>query len=259
MSPSNTMNPSRADLLTRARRLSVAALKANLAPGLLLQSLMVMIALGYLLHPGVRGVLEHLALMKGRLGLIFSFLGTASASAILPELLSPLLPGSRSRPAKGMAGRLLFAFPFWGLIGVQVDLFYRLQYLLFGPSDSLSVIASKVAVDALLYCPLLAIPQAVSVFLWKDHGYSFGCFRRRSFGEFYALQIFPVLMANWIVWIPVVCVIYSLPPALGIPLFIIAQSFWVMVFTTLSADRKSSPGHARPGRTEDCHFPSLGD
>jgi hypothetical protein len=42
-------------------------------------------------------------------------------------------------------------------------------------------------------------------------------------------------MTNWVVWIPVVSVIYSLPSALGIPLFIIAQAFWVMVFTTLSS------------------------
>jgi hypothetical protein len=42
-------------------------------------------------------------------------------------------------------------------------------------------------------------------------------------------------MANWMVWIPLVSIIYSLPPALGIPFFIIAQAFWVMVFTTLSA------------------------
>jgi hypothetical protein len=42
------------------------------------------------------------------------------------------------------------------------------------------------------------------------------------------------------VWIPVVSVIYSLPSALGLPLFIIAQAFWVMVFTTLSSKRIQS-------------------
>jgi hypothetical protein len=121
---------------------------------------------------------------------------------------------------------------------MQVDLFYRFQYFLFGPSDRLSVIVAKVLVDAFIYCPLLAIPEAVCVFLWRDHNFTHHGFRGWTPLRFYALKIFPVLMANWMVWIPVVTVIYSLPPALGIPLFIVAQAFWVMVFGTLSSGAK---------------------
>jgi hypothetical protein len=117
---------------------------------------------------------------------------------------------------------------------MQVDLFYRLQYFLFGPSDSIPIIVKKVLVDAFLYCPLLAMPQVVCIFLWRDHGFTFEGFKGHAPLSFYALKVFPVLMANWMVWIPLICIIYSLPPALGIPFFIVAQSFWVMVLTTLS-------------------------
>ncbi|MFZ4387068.1 MAG: hypothetical protein ACOYOI_02760 [Chthoniobacterales bacterium] len=92
--------------------------------------------------------------------------------------------------------------------------------------------------DAFIYCPLLAIPQAVCVFLWRDHGFNFRGFHGHRPVHFYALRIFPVLMANWMVWIPLITIIYSLPPALGIPFFIVAQSFWVMVFTTLSMNKR---------------------
>ena len=118
---------------------------------------------------------------------------------------------------------------------MQVDLFYRFQHHVFGPSDTVFVIIAKVLVDAFVYCPLIAMPEAVCVFLWRDHNYTHRGFHGWSPSRFYALRIFPVLMANWMVWIPVVTVIYSLPPALGIPFFIIAQTFWVMVFGTLSA------------------------
>lgn len=215
---------------------ALRSLRLNLIPGLLLQGVMIALAAAYFWIDDIHQALMGLGGLKERWGLLFSFAGTSAASSFLPELLRPLLPKSaRAAQEPPLASRLLFAVPFWGLIGMQVDLFYRFQHLLFGPSERLSVIIAKVLVDAFLYCPLLAIPEAVCIFLWRDHRFT----RRGFLGwtpiRFYALKIFPVLMTNWMVWIPVVCVIYSLPPALGIPLFIIAQAFWVMVFTTLSS------------------------
>jgi len=224
--------------MAAAWRAAVAALKANLIPGLLLQALMAGMALAYLFHHPSRTAFEELAVLRSRWGLLFSFVGTSLASSILPEVLRLLLPKTDQKNAPDLVSRLLFGIPFWGLIGMQVDLFYRFQYFLFGPSDTLPVIAKKVLVDAFLYCPLLAIPQAVCVFLWRDHAFSFRGFHGHHPVHFYALKVFPVLMANWMVWIPLITIIYSLPPALGIPFFIVAQSFWVMVFTTLSMKKQ---------------------
>jgi hypothetical protein len=222
------------DLFRLAWEESLKSLRANLIPGLILQAVMAAMAAAYLWHPGARHLFTELARIRSDWGLWFSFLGTSLASALLPEILRGF---RRTSAADGppLRERLLFAIPFWGLIGVQVDLFYRLQLHLFGPSESISVIVTKVLVDAFLYCPLLAMPEAVCVFLWRDHGFTRRGFHGWTPGRFYALRIFPVLMANWMVWIPLVSIIYSLPPALGIPFFIIAQAFWVMVFTTLSA------------------------
>ena len=224
--------------MAAAWRAAVAALKANLIPGLLLQALMAVMALAYLFHHPSQTAFEELAVLRSRWGLLFSFVGTSLASSILPEVLRLLLPKTDQKNAPDLVSRLLFGIPFWGLIGMQVDLFYRFQYFLFGPSDTLPVIAKKVLVDAFLYCPLLAIPQAVCVFLWRDHAFSFRGFHGHHPVHFYALKVFPVLMANWMVWIPLITIIYSLPPALGIPFFIVAQSFWVMVFTTLSMKKQ---------------------
>jgi len=227
-----------ASIFLVARAEAFRSLRLNLIPGLLLQGVMVALAAAYFCCPWIHKALMHLGSLKEHWGLLFSFVGTSVASSFLPEALRPLLPES-ARPVQEPppASRLLFAIPFWGIIGMQVDLFYRLQFLMFGPSDRLSVIVTKVLVDAFLYCPLLAIPEAVCVFLWRDHQFTHRGFHAWTPLRFYALKIFPVLMTNWMVWIPVVSVIYSLPSALGIPLFIIAQAFWVMVFTTLSSRR----------------------
>jgi hypothetical protein len=213
---------------------SLAALRMNLIPGLLLQLLMAIMTATYFLNPWSRAEFEKLALLRSHWGLFFSFVGTSAASSIIPELVRYLLSPQPGSSSTTLRQRLLFAIPFWGLIGMQVDLFYRLQYALFGPSYTALVITKKVFVDAFLYCPLLAIPQAVCVFLWRDHDFTLHGFRGHHPVTFYALRVFPVLMANWMVWIPLVTIIYSLPAALGVPFFIVAQSFWVMVFTTLS-------------------------
>jgi hypothetical protein len=236
--PSSSGKSGGLGLLDAAWRAAVAALKANLLPGLILQAIMAGMALAYLFHPSSRSAFEELAILRSAWGLIFSFIGTSFASSIFPEVLRLLLPKTDQLNAPDLRARLLFGIPFWGLIGMQVDLFYRLQYFLFGPSDTIPIIAQKVFVDAFVYCPLLAMPQAVCAFIWRDHGFSFHGFHGHRPLPFYALRVFPVLMANWMVWIPLVCIIYSLPPALGIPFFIVAQSFWVMVFTTLAMKKQ---------------------
>ena len=138
-----------ASLLETAWSAACKAIRANLIPGLLLQSVMAAMAIAYLFHPASHHAFESLAILRSQWGLFFSFLGTSFGSAILPELLRPILLGSsRARcDDRGLTSRLLFGIPFWGLIGMQVDLFYRLQYLLFGPSDSVAVIVKKVLVD----------------------------------------------------------------------------------------------------------------
>ena len=193
----------------------------------------------YIWNTTARHLFQQLAQVRSEWGLIFSFIGTSVASAVFPELLRLVLPrpepGSKKEPR--LASRLLFGIPFWGLIGVQVDLFYRLQYLLFGPSETAAVIMKKVLVDSLVYCPVLAVPQVVCAYIWRDHAFTFRGFWGHHPGRFYVLKILPVLLANWMVWIPLICIIYSLPAALSVPFFIVAQSFWVMVFTTLSSTR----------------------
>jgi len=226
------------NVIRAAWKESLTALRANLIPGLFLQLLMAFMAATYFLSPDARATFEKLTLLRSHWGLLFSFIGTSAASAVLPEFLQLLLRRKLGTNSSTLGQRLLFAVPFWGLIGMQVDLFYRLQYALFGPSDTALVIIKKVLVDAFLYCPLLAMPQAVCILLWRDHGFTLRGFRGHHPVPFYALRIFPVLMANWMVWIPLVTIIYSLPAALGVPFFIVAQSFWVMVFTTLSEKNK---------------------
>ena len=49
----------------------------------------------------------------------------------------------------------------------------------------------------------------------------------------------PTLIATWFVWLPVVAVLYSLPPLLQIPVYSLALCFWALMLAYI---------HARPAR-----------
>lgn len=55
--------------------------------------------------------------------------------------------------------------------------------------------------------------------------------------NFYRDAVVPTLFATWGVWIPIVAALYSLPTLLQIPLFSLALTLWVMLFTWMSEQR----------------------
>jgi hypothetical protein len=49
--------------------------------------------------------------------------------------------------------------------------------------------------------------------------------------------VVPTLFATWGLWIPIVTILYSLPSLLQIPLFGLALSMWVLLYTWMSERR----------------------
>lgn len=216
------------------------AARANLVPGLIVQGLMVATVLTYYLVPSSAGFFDSLAGWKARYGFGYSAFSAVIAGAIVPELLR-IVVFQRGRPSRRNLGNLAFAGVFWGISGMQVDLFYRLQALWFGTGTDILTITKKVLVDQFLYCPLLAAPQATILYHWRAGGYSLQSLRQGFTPTFYSGAVLPTLVANWGVWFPVVAALYSLPGLLQIPLFSLALSLWVMLFTWMSERRNPPP------------------
>jgi hypothetical protein len=55
---------------------------------------------------------------------------------------------------------------------------------------------------------------------------------------FYKYKSFPALIANWGVWLPLVAIIYTLPPLLQFPLFTLGLTFWVLQITYITSIHK---------------------
>ena len=150
--------------------MAAAAAKANLLPGLLLQCLMLAFFSLYIAHEGTRHFLGEVATVKQEAGYAFSFLSYAIAGGVMPELLRVAFFQSGKATRRNL-WLLVTAAPFWGALGMVIDLLYRLQAAWFGTGHDWFTLLCKVLVDQFLFSPLLSAPLIVGWFLLRDEGF----------------------------------------------------------------------------------------
>ena len=210
------------------------AAKANLVPGLCLQGLMLAVVVAYYRFQWARPWFDRLGALKQRTGYFYTMISAVIAGALLPAGFK-LGFLERRWPRWGDASEVLFAAGFYAVNALCVDVFYRGQTVWFGADATLPVIVRKVAVDQFIYNPVFSAPFAVVCFAWKNHRYRFrdvvGLLKPGN----YVLRVVPTLIATWLVWIPVVAVLYSLPPLLQIPVYGLALCFWALMLAYIHA------------------------
>ena len=219
-------------ILRRALQSAASAVRANLLPGLLLQCLMVVFLSAYVAHEGTRRFLAEVAGIRQEAGYLFAFVSYAAAAALLPEILR-IAFFQGGRPACRNLWLFLTAAPAWGCLGILVDFFYRCQAEWFGSGTGMMTILPKVLVDQMLVSPLIFNPLTIAWFIWRDENFRSSAWRKIFRPGFYMDRVFPVQVSGWIIWIPGVALVYSMPPLLQIPVAVLIQAFWALVFTTL--------------------------
>jgi hypothetical protein len=111
---------------------------------------------------------------------------------------------------------------------------YRANAFWFGNVVTIPVVLAKILVDQLGYNPFFAAPAEVLVYEWKNDGFSWASVRRAFSWKHYRDKIVPTLLATWVVWAPLMAIIYSLPYPLQFPLFSLALTFWVLLLTYMT-------------------------
>jgi hypothetical protein len=177
--------------------------------------------------------LDRLAHFKQQHGLSFVIAAGILAGAVLPELFLIFFF------QKGKLGRqnfrnLAFTVPTWAIDAVLVDLMYRANMIWFGDTVTVSIVLAKICVDQLGYNPFFAAPSEVLVYEWKNDGFSLESVRRSFTWGHYCDKIVPTLLATWVVWAPLMAIIYSLPYPVQFPLFSLALTFWVLLLTYMT-------------------------
>ena len=209
------------------------AARANLAPALLIQAVMLALLIGYYSSPAVARLLNELAEYKQRHGLTFVVLAAVAAGALVPEIFL-IVFFQHGRPNRRNLRNLCFTVPIWAFDGSLVDLLYRSEAAWFGNVVTLPVVVAKIIVDQFGYNPLFAAPFGVLTYEWKNTGFSLESLGRGFTWDHYRDKIVPTLLATWAVWIPLMAIIYSLPLALQFPLFSLALTFWVLLLTYMT-------------------------
>ena len=209
------------------------AARANAAPGFILQGAMLAVLVGYYGSGRFAGLLDQLARYKQQHGLLFVVSAGIMAGALLPELFVVLF-FQKGKWRRQNARNLAFTIPTWAIDAVLVDWMYRANAIWFGNVVTVPVVLAKICVDQLGYNPFLAAPGEVLVYEWKNDGFSWASVRRALSWDHYRDKIVPTLLATWVVWGPLMAIIYSLPYPVQFPLFSIALTFWVLLLTYMT-------------------------
>lgn len=202
-------------------------------PGLCLQLFALLVVVAYFNSPEVGELLDRVGSLKRAYGFAFSALSTAAFGGVIPYLV---LLRTGKLPRRRADREFLFYVGFWMWKGIEVDAFYRGQAWLLGDDAAWSTIVQKTALDQFVYNPLWAAPTQTIFFLWKDSGFSWRRTHERLKEDSFGRRTLVVLLSTWVVWIPAVAIIYSLPSALQLPLFNLVLCFWCLLLSFLSRE-----------------------
>jgi hypothetical protein len=220
---------------TNPWKIGLAAARANLIPGLVLQSAAFALLASYYWVPSVRDALELISQWQARFGVAFSLGTYLFFCGVIPYLFCLAIPALRPRePGKA----LLFAFGFWGTMGLILPKFYAFQGFLYGNGTDWRTVALKIMTDQMGYTLFFASPSVAIAHLWKDRGYSWSAIRPLLGKGWYRRLVVPNLAMNWALWIPSLCVIYSLPPLLQSHVAGLIGGFWALMSLQIAAHTK---------------------
>ena len=217
---------------------SIAAVfRENRVPCLALNLVVITLVGSYYQVPAIAEVWEAVGAFKLKWAYAFSLGSTIFAAVLLPTLVQ-LWMGTL--PAEGRWRRVALLSLFWGYRGMEIDLFYQVQGWLFGTGNDAATLIKKVAVDQFVMSPLWFVPTVLIAMRWVDMGGSWARTRASLTREFWTRTCPTVMVTNWLVWIPTLALVYSLPPALQFPLFSVVMCFFILIVTLLArGDQRS--------------------
>lgn len=221
-----------------------AAFRQNRVPCLLLNALVVALVASFFFVPAVAGVWESIGAFKTRWSYAFSLGSTVFAAVLMPSFVQSLMG---TLPAQGRLNRILLLMLFWGYRGMEIDLFYRFQAWLFGSGNDAGTLVKKVLVDQFVASPIWFVPTYVIALRWVEHGGSWQRTRASLNRDFWLRTCPTVMVTNWLIWIPALALVYSLPAALQFPLFSVVMCFFILIVTLMA--RGEGPENAKLEQT----------
>ena len=223
-------------------QIGVRAARANLIPGLVLQTAAAGFVAAYYFSPAFHAGLQHLVDWQNRFGIVFTILTRVVFNGVVPAAFCAVTPGLRVRRPWAA---LLFGMAWWGFMGANTHLFYALQARLWGADASLATVLLKTATDMLIYSPFYASPIVAVAHLWQDQNYSFHATKLQLGPGWYRRIVLPNQVPGWTFWAPCLLVLYALPTALQMPMSALLGCFWSLMCLQIAL---RTPAQGKEGR-----------
>ena len=207
-------------------QIGVRAARANLVPGLVLQTAAAGFVAAYYFSPEFHAGLQLLVDWQTRFGIGFTVMTRVAFNGIVPAAFCALVPGLRVRRPWAA---LLFGMVWWAFMGANTHVFYHLQVRLWGSEAGVATVLLKTATDMLVYSPFYASPIVAVAHLWQDQNYSFSATRLQLGSGWYRRVVLPNQVPGWTFWAPCLLVLYALPTALQMPMSALLGCFWSLM------------------------------
>ena len=240
--PTTTPTPTHTPPPQNPWKIGFAAARANLIPGMMLWALAVLILISYFCIGTTRALFDDLAAYKENNGMWVSIASYVFFSAVIPLVF--IFSIKSLRPPRPWWRAVVFAFAMWTFMGISVYYLYEVLTYLYGAFDAKTnpdymIIVYKILTDQFCFSTCYGAPIVAITHYWKDRGYSFGAVRdmMRAKKWFYRL-IVPVIIMNWTVWVPALCVMYSLPTTLQIFIGGLVNGFWSLMALQIAKKTK---------------------
>jgi len=199
----------------------------------------------YYFWPAGATVLSWYATWQHAGGLFRIALTAGFAGGILSEL-SLVYIRDRGRWNLAHLENMAFRFVIFFFGGMVVAKFYEYQAYWFGDGLSWKVILPKVLVDQFIFSVFWSTTYQTLTFRWQALRYS----SRRLWSEldagFVIERMLPVLITNWMFWIPGVSLVYSMPLLLQMPVNIFATAIWSLLLAGLAKNSQAPDAEMGP-------------
>lgn len=214
--------------LSDAFRPGIRAVVSHWKPFLFIQVVAVGCVLAYYKSQSFREASDVLQGWKVSGGLLFAFIAGAVAGGFVPEA-ARIATGTVEGQGWDRWRKVFWTAFVFGLVGVYVDVFYRIQAMLFGTGIDAATLAYKTAFDMFCFAPLFCIPFEVASLQWPQKGYRVVEFIRGFSWSTYRENVLPALIPCWAFWIPVLVCVYAMPMNLQFVFAILAEAAWSII------------------------------
>jgi hypothetical protein len=201
----------------------------------LLAAMSVLVAI-YYCWPAGAAVLAWYARWQQTGGIYTNALAAGLAGGVLSEV-SLVYVRDRGRWNLSHVENMGFKFVLFLFGGAVVYEFYRWQAFWFGEGATWSILLPKVLVDQFIFSVFWSTTYQTLAFRWQNLRYSGRRLWEELDGNFVVERMLPVLVTNWMFWIPGVTLVYAMPLSLQMPLNIFATAIWAVLLAAVARQK----------------------